>query len=283
MGKGNRNSQQRLNEKLAMEEKALAKERAKKSKKSSDRWVAVACIVLAALIVGILVLNVLAETGVFIRATNAVTIANDKDVVVNAAMMTYFVNDYITSWYNNYYVYVMYGMFSINMSGNLRDQKITSNDASYLGDSTLTGKTWYDYFMDSTIETVEMYVTYAYLGKDVAECALDDEDYAEIDETIAQLKQSMKDNGTTISEMYGRGVSEQDIRACYELIQRAAKFGNYKKEYFESELKKDDTAVKQYPEDDKGSFYTAKYLSYTINVSEKTEGTQAKYDQAVKD
>jgi hypothetical protein len=137
--------------------------------------------------------------------------------------------------------------------------------------------------MDSTVETVEMYVTYAYLGKDVAECALDADDYAEIDKTIADLKKSMKDNGTTISEMYGRGVSETDIRACFELIQRAAKFGEYKKEYFESELKADDTLVKQYPEDNKGMFYTAKYLSYSINVSEKTEGTQEKYDKAVSD
>lgn len=283
MGKGNRNSQQRMNDKLAMEEKNLAKERARKSKKSSDRWVAVACIVLAALIVGILVLNVLAETGVFIRATNAVTIANDTDIVVNAAMMTYFVNDYMTSWYNQYYVYVMYGLLSVDMSSNLRDQKITSNDASYLGDSSLTGKTWYDYFMDATVENVEMYLTYAYNGKNVAECALDEEDYAEIDETIAELKKSLKDNGTTLSEMYGRGVTETDVRACYELIQRASKFGEYKKEYFESELEKDDADVKKYPEDNKGSFYTAKYLSYSVTVSEKTEGSQAKYDQAVKD
>ena len=154
MGKGNRNSQQRLNEKLAMEEKNLAKEKARQSKKTSDRWIAVACIVLAVLIVAILVLNVLAETGVFIRATSAITIAGSKDIKVNSAMMTYFVNDYITSWYNNYYVYVMYGLISVNMSGDLRTQKLTSNDASYLGDSSLTGTTWYDYFMDATIENV---------------------------------------------------------------------------------------------------------------------------------
>ena len=283
MGKGNRNSQQRLNEKLAMEEKNLAKEKARQSKKTSDRWIAVACIVLAVLIVAILVLNVLAETGVFIRATSAITIAGSKDIKVNSAMMTYFVNDYITSWYNNYYVYVMYGLISVNMSGDLRTQKLTSNDASYLGDSSLTGTTWYDYFMDATIENVEMYLTYAYCGKDIAKCALTNEDYAEIDETLAELKKSLKDNGTTIAETYGRGVSEADIRDCFELIQRAAKFGEYLKEDFESKLEADDKLVKEYPEENKGMFYTAKYLSYSVTVSEKTEGSQEKYDKAVKD
>ncbi len=283
MGKGNRNSQQRLNDKLAMEEKNLAREKARKNKKNADRWVAIACIVLAALVVSILVLNVLAETGVFIRATEAISIGEGRDVKVNSAMMTYFVNDYMTSWYNQYYVYVMYGMISVNMGGDLHEQKITANDASYLGDSSLKGKTWYDFFMDATIENVEMYVTYAHLGSKIEECALTQEDYDEIDETIAELKKSLRDNGLSFADQYGRGVTEKDVRDCYELIQRASKFGKYKKEYFEAELEKDDKLVKEFPEENKGDFYTAKYLSYTINVSEKTEKTQAKYDQAVKD
>ncbi len=283
MGKGNRNSQQRINDRLANEEKNLAREKARKSQKNTGRWVSVACIVIAALIVAILVLNVLAETGVFIRATDAITIADDKDIAVNAAMMTYFVHDFMNDWYNNYYVYVMYGLLSVNMSRDLTTQKITSNDASYLGDSTLVGTTWYDYFMDSTVESVEMYVIYAYNGKNIPECALTDEDYAEIDETISELKKSLKDNGTTLAEMYGRGVTMSDVRACYELIQRAVKFGEYKQDVIKAELEANDAPVVAYPEDNKASFYSAKYLSYTINVSEKTEKTQEAYDKAVAD
>ncbi len=283
MGKGNRNSQQRLENKLTMEEKNLAKEKARRSKKTGDRWVAVACIVLAVLVVSILVLNVLAETGVFLRATDAISIGDGKEVAVNSAMMTFFVNDYMTSWYNQYYVYVMYGMLSIDMSGDLHTQKMTSTDASYMGDSSLVGTTWYDYFMDTTVENVEMYVTYAYLGRNIAECALTDEDYNEIDETMAELKAALKENQMSFADQYGRGVSESDVRACYELIERASKFGEYKKNYFEEALEKDDSAVEKYPEDNKGDFYTAKYLSYSINISEKTEGSQEKYDQAVED
>jgi len=87
----------------------------------------------------------------------------------------------------------------------------------------------------------------------------------------------------SFADQYGRGVTESDVRACYELIQRASKFGEYKQGLIEEELKKDDSLVKEYPDKNKGSFYTAKYLSYTVNVSEKTEGNQEKYDKAVKD
>ena len=68
MGKGNRNSQQRLEKQLANEEKLLAEQKAQQSKKRIDRVVSVTCIVFAVLIAAVLVLNVLSETGVFIRS-----------------------------------------------------------------------------------------------------------------------------------------------------------------------------------------------------------------------
>ena len=281
MGKGNRNSQQRLDDQVAIEEQKLAREKARKSKKSSDRWIAVACIVLAVLIVAILVLNVLKETGVFMRATDAITIADDKDIYVNAAMMKYFISDYKSTWYNNYYIYVMYGMLSVDMSSDLRTQKLTTQDASTLGDENLAGTTWYEYFRDGAIETVEMYLTYAYCGKDIPECALDDEDYKEIEETINELKASLKDNGTTLAEMYGTGITMADVRDCCELIKRASKFSEYKQAAIKAELEADDSFVQAYPENHKADFYSAKYLSYKITVSAKTEGSVPKYDKAV--
>ncbi len=283
MGKGNRNSQQRLEDQVAIEEKNLAQQKARKSKKNSDRWIAVACIVLAVLVVSILVLNVLKETGVFMRATDAITIADDKDIYVNAAMMKYFINDYKSTWYNNYYIYVMYGMLSVDMSSDLRTQVINSTDASYLGDPSIqAGKTtWYDYFKNGALETVEMYLTYAYCGKDIPECALTEEDYKEIDETIAELKASLKDSGMTIAEMYGTGITEKDIRDCSELIKRASKFSEYKQAAIKAELEADKTFVNAYPGEHKADFYSAKYLSYKITVSAKTEGSIPKYDKAV--
>ena len=281
MGKGNRNSQQRLEKQLANEEKLLAEKKAKQNKKKLDRIVAVTCIVFAVLIAAVLVLNVLSETGVFIRATGAM---EQGDIVVDAAMMTFFVNDQITSWYNNYYVYVMYGLISLDMSKDFKTQKLTANDASYMGDRSLAGKTWYDYFMDNVIENVEMYITYATAAKK-ANIGLSDEDKAEINQTISDMKDSLKSYKMTFADQYGKGVTENDIRKCYELIYLAANYGEYFQEQTEARLEAEDgkTTITDYPENHKELFYTSEFLQYSISVSEKKLGSQKAYDDAVKE
>ena len=281
MGKGNRNSQQRLEKQLANEEKLLAEKKAKQNKKKLDRIVAVTCIVFAVLIAAVLVLNVLSETGVFIRATGAM---EQGDIVVDAAMMTFFVNDQITSWYNNYYVYVMYGLISLDMSKDFKTQKLTANDASYMGDRSLAGKTWYDYFMDNVIENVEMYITYATAAKK-ANIGLSEEDKAEINQTISDMKDSLKSYKMTFADQYGKGVTENDIRKCYELIYLAANYGEYFQEQTEARLEAEDgkTTITDYPENHKELFYTSEFLQYSISVSEKKLGSQKAYDDAVKE
>ena len=281
MGKGSRNSQQRLEKQLANEEKLLAEKKAKQNKKRSDRIIAITCIVFAILIVAVLVLNVLSETGVFIRATDAMS---QGDIVVDAAMMTFFVNDHITNWYNNYYVYVMYGLISLDMSKDLKTQKLTANDANYMGDSSLAGKTWYDYFMDTVIENVEMYITYATAAKK-ADITLSADDKSEIDETIKDLKASLKEYKMTFADQYGKGVTESDVRKCYELIYLASNYGEKFQADTEARLEAEEgkTTILSYPDDNKGQFYSAEYLSYTISVSEKKLGTQKAYDDAVKE
>lgn len=281
MGKGNRNSQQRLERQLANQEKLLAEQKAKQNKKRSDRIIAITCIVFALLIVAVLVLNVLGETGVFIRATDTMS---QGDVVVDAAMMTFFVNDYVTNWYNNYYVYIMYGLVSLNMSKDFKAQKLTANDASYMGDSTLAGKTWYDYFMDTVLENVEMYVTYAAAAKK-ANLTLSDKEKTEIDETVKELKDSLKSYKMTFADQYGKGVTESDVRKCYELIYLASAYGEKFQADTEARLEAEEgkTTIIAYPDENKGQFYSAEYLSYTISVSEKKLGTQKAYDDAVKE
>ncbi len=281
MGKGNRNSQQRNEAKLTQNEKLLAKENAKKNKAKKDKLVSTACIAIALLVVAVLALNVLAEVGVFLRAQTAISVKDNADVTVNGAMMTYFFNDTVTTWYNQYYAYVMYGLMSVDLSRSLKDQKITATEAGYLGDSSLAGKTWYKYFEDTTIANVETYVTYANAAKKVAECALDADDKASINDSVKEIKDTLKASGTSIADQYGKGVTEGDIRDCLELVQLAANFSEYLLEQTKDKFEKDDADVLKFPEDNKGDFYSAKYMSFTINVSEKTEGSQEKYDQAV--
>ncbi len=289
MGKGNRNSQQKLEQQLANEEKLLAKENAKKSKKKKDRLVATACIVVALLIVVILVLNVLNDAGVFIRSQKAMYVEGNDSVTVNGAMMTFFINDAyetaVNSFYENYYYYILLGYMNVDFSTSLAAQTISSTAAGYLGDSSWTGKTWYSYFMDQAMTNAqtnaEMYVVYANAGKNIAECALDQEQIDEIKKNVKKIKNSLKESGMSLADQYGKGVTEADIRACYELMYLASNYAEYLQDVKDAEYKDKTDVLNSYVDKNKGDFYSAEYLSYTINVSEKTEGTPEEFDKAV--
>ena len=113
--------------------------------------------------------------------------------------------------------------------------------------------------------------------------SLTKEDYAEIDATIKDISASLKENGASYSDWYGKGVTKKDIRKCYELIYLATNFAEYMQEKYELELEENDEKVFKFPEDHKEDFYTADVLSYTISVAENKYPTQAKYDAAIKE
>lgn len=289
MGKGNRNDRQRVENQSANEERFLQKKKAQQSKTRSDKAIAAACIVIALIVVAILVINVFNETGVFMRIQPTMEL---NDVVVDKAMMTYFVNDYINNWYNEYISYVnenyysfLLGymqMISLDLSKDLSTQKITDTDVnSYLRDSSYVGRTWYDYFHDQIISTVEMYVIYANAAHK-AGITLSDEDKKEIDEAVDSLKDSFKKSGLSMSDVYGKGVSESDIRKCYELIYLASAFGEKNKIDIEASLRGDGyPKVEEFRDEHKEDYYFAKVLSYSISLSEKKFKTEEEYDSAV--
>ena len=288
MGKGNRKNRLRAETKMLEEEKNLREAEKKKSKKTQGRAIASACIIFALVIVAVLVLNVLSEAGVFLRGQVAMSQTetnSGEEIVVDNAMMTFFINDNIANWYNNYYVYMMYGLISLNTSKDLKDQKLTATDASYLGDSSLAGETWYNYFVNTVVENVEMYVTYATAAKKIG-LTLDENDYSEIDTTISELKASLKEYKMSFADQYGKGVTEKDVRNCYELLYLASKYGEYKQDKTTERIEGEEglTTMLNFRDDvkNKGQFYSAEYLSYSISVSEKKEGSPKLYDAAVK-
>ncbi len=286
MGKGNRNSQKRLEKELANKDKILAKEKAKKNSKRSGKLLAAICIVVALIVVAVICLSILKDSGVFLRHTPAVT---KGETVANAAMMTFFVNDYIMTWYQNYYTYIVeYKIFSVNLAYDLKAQTLTSTDAYFLGDASLAGMTWYDYFINGAMETVEAYVIYAE-GARLNNITLTDAQKAEIDVIIENMKASLKANGmTSFEDQYGQGIKEKDIRACYELMYLAQAYAEHLNNTTISQLEseyngnKDSNALITFRENNKSSFYFAEYLSYTISISEKSyKDDQKKYDEAV--
>ncbi len=284
MGKGKRNSQERREKQAALHEEQLAKKKTQAKKKGFDRAVAAVCIVIAALVVAILVIGALGEAGVFLRSQLAM---GREDVKVNSAMMTYWVNEYITNWYSQNYVYVAYGLCKLDLSSDFSTQYITATDLSYgyLGESAVAGMSWYDYFVGETAENVKMYLTYVANAQKAGMAELSDEDKTEIDNTIKSIKSSLKSAGMSFSDQYGKGVKETDVRACYELVYIASNYSEYIQDTFKSELENEtadkDDALITFINENKKDFYSADILSYSFDINSKNFDSDLEYDAMV--
>ena len=249
-------------------------------KTKKDKAVAIACIVFVVLIVAVFAVTAMNETGLFIRATKNVS---GETINVDGAMMSFFMNDSIVNFYNNYAVYITYGLISLDLTKDLSAQTISATDAYYTG--ATSGITWYDYFLNTVKDEVTYYVTLAEAAKRVQDkdLSLDAEDKAAIDDIIKSIDESLKENGVSYSDWYGKGVNKKDVRKCYELIYLATNFAEYMQEKYELELDEDtdNTLVNDYVEDNKEDFYTADVLKYVISVAANKYDTEALYDAAV--
>lgn len=277
MGKGNRNKQNRAQERVDNPDKYLEQRRAQKKaqKTKGGLGITIACIVLAVIIVSAIVLSALSSQGVFLRMTDAIYTENFE---VDSAMMNFFFNDYLMNWYQQYSAYLQLGYISVNFTQNLKNQTYGSGSEAYLFGS-FEGS-WYDFFLQNVASEVTMYLEYAEGAKD-AGITLTQEDYDEIDDIIDNLNTSLKQSNAKYSTWYGSGVKESDVRKCYEIVYLASRFNDVKRDEFEKLLEENDDPVKQYPEDNKGSFYSAEYLSYTITESSADYENDEAFNNAV--
>lgn len=242
-------------------------------KTAKDKAVAITCIVLAILIVAVIAVSVLNEFAVFDRMN---TVVKSGDVKVNKTMMSFFLSDTIMNWYAQYGGYS--SLFSVDLSKDLHAQQYgLGYESMFLGEFS---GSWYDYFLSQTLENVKMYVVYADAAK-AAGLSLTEQDKIDIDTTINGIKEGLKANGSSFSEQYGKGVSEGDVRDCYELIYLASAFMEYKQTELENALDKDDKALYTYVDENKSEFYSAKCLKYTATIKEQSFKTAESYQKQV--
>lgn len=244
-------------------------------KTAKDKAVAITCIVLAILIVAVIAVSVLNEFAVFDRI-NTVVETGSGEVKVNKTMMSFFLSDTIMNWYSQYGGYS--SLFSVNLSYDLRAQQYgLGYESMILGEFS---GTWYDYFLNQTLENVKMYVVYADAAK-LAGLTLSEQDKIDIDTTINNIKASLKANNSNFSDQYGKGVNEGDVRDCYELIYLASAFMEYKQDQLEKALDADDAALHKYVDEHKEEFYSAVCLKYTKTVREQSYSSAKAYQNEV--
>ena len=208
----------------------------------------VACILVAVVILGVVGVYSILSNGVIEKNTVA---AKTENYTVTTAMLNYLYN-------TNYQNLVTNAGSYLEALG--LDTKKPLDEQKYAGDDT-----WHDYMLDST----RSQLTDALIlceAANAAGCKLDDEDMADIDETIDSIAKYAKQYGYTtklyIKAVYGSSVSENDIRSCLEILSLAEKYqgelvGTYN--YTAEDWAK-------YFEENEEDFLKVDYLTYTFEA-----------------
>lgn len=186
------------------------------------------------------------------------------EVVVDKAMMGFFLNDHIINWYNQYGTYVQLGFLSVDFSKDLKSQRFgESGYEKSILDPDFEGS-WYDYFMTNVKKEVETYVVYASAAKQEGISITPDQEI-EIWIVIDNLKMALKEKGAEFSDWYGRGVDDEAVRRCYELMFLAANFADHYYAMLDENIDEDEMI--KYRESHKEAFYSADCLKYSLTLS----------------
>lgn len=301
MGKGNRSRIER-----AMNDNANSGKNVQVKKNTvsgAGIFVAIAAIlVVVALLIGCV--SMVNNGGWIARSQNVISVegANGETFTVNGAMMTYF----FSTQFNNYYQYFnqMYSQFAssgldvssyVYQAMGIKDPSKSLKDQEYAG-TTEDGEkiTAFDYYMGLTEDYVTRLLTYCQFASKEG-MALDEEDAADIDHTIEELKKSFENQKNTYAQFgasypyknfneflagtYGNGVNEKDVRNCLKLITLASKFEEKLNEDAKQTITadKENTAVEKYVEENPSLFLMADYYAYAFSVSNKGK-TDAEFE-----
>ncbi len=252
MGKGKRSRENRMALPETPEKKTVGTKLSEFFSKKVVRIIATVLVI--AILVGgfgyLAVTEIDKSTGASLRATVSVT---SEHYEVNNAMVQYVFGTVYNEFYNQYYYLI--GYMDLDTSKSLKLQKYGE-------------RTWFDFFMDSTVIRLEEMLLLAEGGL-ANGMSLTEEDKAEIDESIEEMKTVAKANGFTFSsyltEAFGIGVKEKDVRAVMEIQTLASNYLEVLTDTYEFD--KEDYA--KYCEENRGEFYTMSYVYYKFDTAEQ--------------
>ncbi len=211
--------------------------------------------------------NSLTKNGYFLRGKTAVS---TKDFEANACMAQYLYNATVKNFAESNASYL--SQLGLDTTDDLSKQTCAYDEEI----------SWHDYFLNSTKTQLEEIVTMAQAAKnDGMELQETDKDY--IDESMAMFDSLAEEENLTTREYldqnYGTQVSLEDIRECIEITQLAS---NYKTKYDES-LKYTDSEIESYWTENKGSFLTCDYMSFTVSPAATGEESESELELLKKD
>lgn len=266
MGKSNRIRNNRANEKLADSYGIKTKK-----KKGMPNWAMSLIAILITLTVIISVVSsLLIANGVILRMQTAASSENFK---VNGNMMSYFFNLEYQSFQEEHKNYL--SNYSLDTTKPLADQEFgvpkteggMAYETSFIG-TEFVGKTWYDYILARTKETVKDTLRYCEEAV-VLGIELDEEDENYIQQSLDSFDQmaTLYNYGSAsafISASYGKGVSKGDVKKAMELSLLAEKCISHLNDMLMEEVT--DEQIKDEYDENSSKYDIVDYLSYTFSV-----------------
>ena len=216
--------------------------------------IAIVCTVLVVALLGSLVAySSLVTSGYFLRNT---VVATTENYEVDNAVFSYFFHKYYQEFNNTYGYY-----FPINTSVSLKGQTCTLYS---------DGSTWFDFIAANAKSTLSNTLAFCEEAK-ARGIALTEEDYKDIDDAIASIKNAAKQAGVTTSYythvMFGSGVNQKDVRRALELSVLASKCNQAivdSYNYTEADFNK-------YIEENPDALVYAEYAAFDMNTSDTLE------------
>lgn len=245
-----------------------------KGKSGIPNWLLTTIIVvIIAAVLATTVLTILNSNGVIMRISDAVESENFE---VSGNMMAYFYSNTYNNFTSNYES--MLSSLSVGKATSMADHKTivigsTTADDTYF--SSYKGKTWYDYFMDMTVESVKSMLIYCEEARALnIEYTEDDRKSSEdaVDSMLYQFRMNLALQGGDVntsedicfSQMFGTGVKRSDILDAMELSTVAAKCA----EKIQNTLLKKitDTRIDKEYSDNKLDYDAIDYFYYEYDV-----------------
>ncbi len=246
---------------------AEAKHRAEKKETMKIYTAVIAVVLVVALIVGsvsVLVTSI-KKTGNYLRNTVSVSSENYE---INNAMLSYLFADnfYMQKSYFDYYQ----SYFGFDTSKSLKSQ-------SYGDDMT-----WYDYFLESALDNAASMLI-SCEGARAEGIDIDEKDMILVEKEITALKDvaegldmSMDDY---LSEYYGLGVKESDVRDALKLYYLSTKYYYHQLDSIEVT----DADINAYYDANEMDFLRVSYRVYTVSAIVESDFTDAEKQKAYND
>lgn len=208
---------------------------------------AIAAILVAVIVIGVVSLYSIVDSGFIQRHQVAMETENYK---VTTAMMNYYFN----TIYQNYSSSLQ--SMGLDTSKSLKEQDYISGDM-----------TWFDYLMDMAKSNVEQVLVLCEAAKAEGFTLADDDSHDHSpEETLAAMEAVAKQGGVDLNYYleyyYGEGVNEKVFRQCYELSEIASHYSEHIADSYS--FTEDDWNT--YYNENLDTFRKVDYLSYTFKV-----------------